>query len=167
MVGHSMGGAIVQKFALDHPGYLEAIVLVCTGAKLKVIPIIFDAIKKNYAQLTELMKEFASSHKTPIEIRKRAAEEMTRTSPEVAYRDYEACDKFNVMNRLEEIRLPTLIICGLEDQLTPVKYSEYLKSNIPNSRLEILTDAGHMVMLEKPAEFNDKLGEFIKELGHC
>jgi pimeloyl-ACP methyl ester carboxylesterase len=55
----------------------------------------------------------------------------------------------------------------LEDQLTPVKYSEYLKSNIPNSRLEILTDAGHMVMLEKPAEFNDKLGEFIKELGHC
>jgi pimeloyl-ACP methyl ester carboxylesterase len=167
MVGHSMGGAIVQKFALDHPEYLEAIVLVCTGAKLKVIPIISDTIKRNYAQLTELMKEFASSHKTPIEIRKRAAEEMTRTSPEVAYRDFEACDKFNVMDRLEEIRLPTLIICGLEDQLTPVKYSEYLKSNIPNSRLEILTDAGHMVMLEKPAEFNDKLGEFIKELGHC
>jgi pimeloyl-ACP methyl ester carboxylesterase len=167
MVGNSMGGAIVQRFALDHPEYLKAIVLVCTGAKLKVTPIIFDTIKKNYAQLTEFMKESAFSHKTPIEIRKRAAEEMTKTSPEVAYRDFEACDKFNIMNRLEEIRLPTLIICGLEDQLTPVKYSEYLKSNIPNSRLEIVTDAGHMVMLEKPAEFNGKLEKFIKELGLC
>jgi pimeloyl-ACP methyl ester carboxylesterase len=84
----------------------------------------------------------------------------------VACRDFEACDKFNIMNRLKEIRLSTLIICGLEDQLTPVKYSEYLKNNIPNSRLEIVTDAGHMVMLERPAEFNEKSENFIKELGH-
>ena len=166
MIGHSMGGAIAQKFALDHQEYLKAIVLVCTGAKLRVAPNIFGAIKENHAQAIELITEFAFSDKAPSEIRKRAAEEMMKISPDVIYGDFEACDRFNVMSRLREMKLPTLIICGLEDQVTPVKYSEYLKNNIPNSRLEIIADAGHMVMLERPEEFNERLEKFIKELAH-
>jgi pimeloyl-ACP methyl ester carboxylesterase len=166
MIGHSMGGGIAQKFALDYQEYLKAIVLVCTGAKLRVAPNIFAAIKENHAQAIELITEFAFSNKAPSEIRKRTAEEMMKISPEVIYSDFEACDKFDVMSRLKEIELPTLIICGLEDQVTPVKYSEYLKNNIPNSRLEIIADAGHMVMLEKPEELNERLEKFIKELAH-
>lgn len=166
MIGHSMGGGIAQKFALDYQEYLKAIVLVCTGAKLRVAANIFAAIKENHAQAIELITELAFSNKAPSEIRKRTAEEMMKTSPEVIYSDFEACDKFNVMSRLKEIKLPTLIICGLEDQVTPVKYSEYLKNNIPNSRLEIIADAGHMVMLEKPEELNERLEKFIKELAH-
>jgi pimeloyl-ACP methyl ester carboxylesterase len=166
MIGHSMGGAIAQKFALDHPEYLKAIVLVCTGAKLKVKTIIFDAIKKDYAQAVELATEFAFSCKTPSEIKKRAAKEMMKISSEVTYGDFEACDKFNIMNRLKEIEPPTLIICGSEDQLIPVKYSEYLRDNIPNSRLEVIAGAGHMVMLERPKEFNEILQKFIRELSH-
>ena len=118
MIGHSMGGGIAQKFALDYQEYLKAIVLVCTGAKLRVAPNIFAAIKENHAQAIELITEFAFSNKAPSEIRKRAAEEMMKISPEVIYSDFEACDKFDVMSRLKEIELPTLIICGLEDQVT-------------------------------------------------
>jgi pimeloyl-ACP methyl ester carboxylesterase len=164
MIGHSMGGAIAQKFALDYQEYLKAIVLVCTGAKLRVAPSIFGAIRENHAQAIELITEFVFCDKAPTEIRKRAAEEMMKISPDVIYGDFEACDKFSVMSRLKEIKLPTLIICGLDDQVTPVKYSEYLKNNIPNSRLEIIADAGHMVMLERPKEFNQRLEKFIKEL---
>lgn len=167
MVGHSMGGAIVQKFALDCPEYLKAAVLVCTGAKLRVTSLIFEAIRKDYAQAVELIMKLAFSSKATSEIREKAAEEMRNISPEVTYGDFEACDKFNIMDRLKEIKVPTLIICGSEDQLTPVKYSEYLKNNIPNSKLEIIADAGHMVMLEKPEGFNETLARFIKELGNC
>jgi len=166
-VGHSMGGAIVQKFALDHPEYLKAIVLVCTGAKLRVTPIILEAIQKNYAQAIELITRLAFSSKATSETKEKATEEMRSISPEVTYGDFEACDKFNIMDRLKEIKVPTLIVCGSEDQLTPVKYSEYLKNNIPNSKLEIIADAGHMVMLEKPKEFNRILEKFIKELSNC
>lgn len=166
MVGHSMGGAIVQKFALDHPEYLKAIVLVCTGAKLRVTPLIFEAIKRDYAQAVELITKLAFSSKATSEIKEKAAEEMRNISPEVTYGDFEACDRFNIMDRLKEITVPTLIICGFEDQLTPVKYSEYLKNNILNSKLEIIADAGHMVMLEKQKEFNEILEKFIKELGN-
>jgi len=114
-----------------------------------------------------LIAEYAFSNKTSSETKLKVVEEMRNVSPEVVYGDFEACDKFNVMDRLKEIEVPTLIICGLEDQLTPVKYSEYLKNNIPNSKLEIIADAGHMVMLEKPEEINEKLEKFIKKLDEC
>ena len=166
MIGHSMGGGIAQKFALDYQEYLKAIVLVSTGAKLRVATNIFAAIKENHHQAIELITEFAFSDKATREIRKRWSEEMMKMSPDVIYGDFEACDKFNVMSRLKEIKIPTLIMCGLEDQVTPVKYSEYLRDNIPNSRLEIIANAGHMVMLERPEEFNERLEKFIKEVAH-
>jgi pimeloyl-ACP methyl ester carboxylesterase len=56
-------------------------------------------------------------------------------------------------------------VCGSEDVLTPVKYSKYLKRLIPNSKLEVIKGAGHMVMLEKPFEFNGKLRNFLEEIG--
>jgi pimeloyl-ACP methyl ester carboxylesterase len=164
MIGHSMGGAITLKFALTYPEYLKAIVLVDTGAKLKVAPIIFEEIKRNYDNVMELMKKYAFSEKTPIEIKNKTVEIMKRVKPEVFYGDFEACDKFDVMESLNKINLPTLIICGKDDLLTPVKYSEYLRANIPNSTLKVLDDAGHMVMLEKPEEFNKILEDFVNSL---
>jgi pimeloyl-ACP methyl ester carboxylesterase len=166
MIGHSMGGAIAQKFALTYPEHLKALVLVGTGAKLRVAPIIFETIKRDYDQMMELMKKFAFSDKTEMDVKVKVVEEMRKTKPDVLYGDFEACDKFDIMGKVGGIRVPTLIICGRDDQLTPVKYSEYLKASIPNSRLWVLPDAGHMVMLEKPNEFNKILEEFIKELGN-
>jgi pimeloyl-ACP methyl ester carboxylesterase len=64
---------------------------------------------------------------------------------------------------VEKIDLPTLIICGEEDELTPVKYSGFLHERIRTSRLETLPHAGHMVMLESPDAFNLKVKEFIMD----
>ena len=164
MVGHSMGGAITLTFALTYPKYLKAIVLVCTGAKLKVAPMIFEEIKRNCENLMELMKRYAFSEKTPIEIKNKAVEIMRKVKPEVLYADFEACDKFDVTKSLKKISLPTLIICGKDDLLTPVDFSEYLKANIRNPILRVLDDAGHMIMLEKPEEFNKILKEFVNIL---
>ena len=85
--------------------------------------------------------------------------------------DGEATVLVNQIGRLPEARMLLMAglmladkTAGLEDQLTPLKYSEYLKNNISNSKLETIADAGHMVMLEKPEEFNEKLGNFVKGL---
>jgi len=163
IIGHSMGGAIALEFALNHIEYLKALVLVCTGAKLRVAPIIFETLKTNYAQAVELVADYVLGDKATDEIKMKVKEEMRNMSPQVVYSDFEACDKFNVMDRLNEIKVPTLIICGSKDKLTPLKYAKYLRDNIQNSKLKIIR-AGHMVMLEKPDEFNEKLEGFIKEL---
>lgn len=165
MIGHSMGGAITLKFALSHPKHLRAVVLVSTGAKLRVTPLIFEKIKRDYNGFLMLVKRYAFSDKTSLEVKNDVVELMGRVKPQVVYGDFEACDKFNVMESLSEISVPTLIICGKDDFLTPLKYSEYLKANIRNSELKVIADAGHMVMLEKPEEFNKILEEFIKGLG--
>jgi len=67
------------------------------------------------------------------------------------------------MNEVEKVDLPTLILCGDEDQLTPVRYSQFLHSRIEGSKLEILSGAGHMVMIESPEAFNEKIKDFITE----
>jgi pimeloyl-ACP methyl ester carboxylesterase len=89
---------------------------------------------------------------------------MLQCRPEVLYGDFVACDRFDLMNEIEKIVLPTLILYGDDDQLTPVKYSQLLHSRIKGSKMEVLPDAGHMVMMEAPELFNKKIGEFIREL---
>ena len=69
-----------------------------------------------------------------------------------------------LLNEIEKIVHPTLILCGEDDQLTPVKYSQFLLSRIKGSKLEILPNAGHMVMMESPQAFNEKIREFILQL---
>jgi pimeloyl-ACP methyl ester carboxylesterase len=62
---------------------------------------------------------------------------------------------------LSQISVPTLIICGKEDKITPVAQSEFLNKNIPNSKLNIIPDAGHLSNLEQPEEFNKILSAFL------
>ncbi|MGZ3524484.1 MAG: alpha/beta fold hydrolase, partial [Thermodesulfobacteriota bacterium] len=68
-----------------------------------------------------------------------------------------------LMNEVEKIDVPTLILCGDDDQLTPVKYSQFLQSRIKRSKLEVLSNAGHMVMMETAQAFNEKVREFLLE----
>jgi pimeloyl-ACP methyl ester carboxylesterase len=57
--------------------------------------------------------------------------------------------------------LPTLILCGEDDQLTPIKYSQFLQDRVKGSKIAILPQAGHMVMMESPQAFNEKIKEFM------
>ncbi|MGP3667807.1 MAG: alpha/beta fold hydrolase [Candidatus Bathyarchaeota archaeon] len=164
LVGHSMGGAIAQMFALKYPNYLKALVLVCTGARLRVLPEILKLIKESYGKAVELIVNMAFSRSTSQTIKKQFIEELLKVKPEVVYGDFEACDKFDIMDQIANIKVKTLIICGSEDVLTPVKYSKYLNEKIANSVLRIVEGSGHMVMLEKPKEFNRTLEEFLNLL---
>ena len=163
LVGHSMGGAIVQTLALTHPEVIKGISLVGTGARLKVFPMILDGIRSDFTGSVRKITQFAYSRNTPSEMIDRGVTDMMRCRPEILYGDFLACDRFDLMNEVEKIDLPTLIICGNEDELTPVKYSQFLHRRMKGSRLEILPGAGHMVMMESAGIFNEKIGEFITQ----
>jgi len=164
LAGHSMGGAIVLKLALKAPPYLTGIVLVATGAKLRVTPFILEGIKTDFANATKLIMDFAFSHEAPDWLRERSTKELQQIRAEVLLRDFEACDKFDSMNDIQRIKIPSLIVCGSDDRLTPVKYSEYLNKSILGSRLVVIQGAGHMVMIEKPDQVNKAIEEFLNDL---
>jgi pimeloyl-ACP methyl ester carboxylesterase len=164
LVGHSMGGAIVQTFALTHPGVIRGTILVGTGARLKVLPVILDGIKNDYEETVRKINQFAFSPKSLSMLMEKGVSYMLQCRPEVLFGDFLACDRFDIMKEVEKINLPTLILCGDDDQLTPVKYSQFLQNRIKGSTLEVLPNAGHMVMMESPQVFNEKIGEFIEKV---
>jgi pimeloyl-ACP methyl ester carboxylesterase len=161
LAGHSMGGAIVQTLALTHPEVIKGIILVGTGAKLKVLPLILDGVKADFEETVRKITQFSHSRKTPPMFIERGITDMLQCRPEVLYGDFTACDRFDIMKGVEKIDLPTLILCGEDDELTPVKYSQFLHSRIKGSKLEVLPNAGHMVMMEAPQAFNEKIAEFV------
>src|SRR4030043_1249060 len=161
LVGHSMGGAIVQTLALTHPEAIKGIILVGTGAKLKVLPMILDGVKADFEETVREITQFSHSRKTPLVFIERGIADMLQCRPEVLYGDFAACDRFDVMKEVEKIDLPTLILCGEDDELTPIKYSQFLHSRIKGSKLEVLPNAGHMMMMESSVAFNEKVREFI------
>ena len=130
LVGHSMGGAIVQTLALTHPEMIRGIVLVGTGARLKVLPAVLNGIKNNFEETVRKIVRYAFSRKASPELIEGGIEHLMKCRPQVLYGDFLACDRFDLMKEVEKIDLPTLIICGEEDELTPVKYSEFLHHHI-------------------------------------
>jgi pimeloyl-ACP methyl ester carboxylesterase len=86
-----------------------------------------------------------------------------RNLPEakVIYGDYSACNQFDIMEKAGEISLPTLVVSGTADKLTPVKYGEYLCQQIPGAQHYIIKQAGHMMALEMPDEFVRSVTDFL------
>ena len=164
IVGHSMGGAIAQMFALSHRDRVAGLGLIGTGARLRVLPAVLDGIQDDFENTTRLIIE--NSYWQPMdESVRRLAEEQLRACPAaVTHGDFIACDQFDVRTRLAAIQTPTLIVCGKQDQMAPPKYSEYLHANIANSQLELINGAGHSVMIEQAQAVNHALVEFMRAL---
>jgi len=92
-------------------------------------------------------------------------QEQARTKPGILYRDLMACDRFDVISRLHEITVPTMIICGSEDRLTPPKYSNFLLERLTGiehgASLHIFPNAGHYVMREQAEMVNRAIEEWV------
>lgn len=161
LVGHSMGGAIVQDFALNHASEVDRLILVGTGARLRVLPRILEGLLSDFESTVEMVLGYAYSDNASQQLLDLGRQEWLANPPAVLHGDYLACDNFDVMDRLGEIRCPTLVLCGQEDQLTPPKYSQFLQERITDAVLTIIPRAGHMVMLEQPERLTGAIDEFL------
>ncbi len=162
--GQSLGGAVIQSYYFIYPEKVSALVLIGTGARLRVLPSTFDILKNNYQEYLNISPMGAFYRKTPKEITDYYIQEVSKTDKEAIYADLSICDKFDVMDKMNLIKIPCLIICGKDDKQTPPKYAMYFNDNIENSELVIIDEAGHLVMLEKSEEVNQAIKDFIKKI---
>jgi pimeloyl-ACP methyl ester carboxylesterase len=159
--GLSMGGAITQALLLDHSADVRAGIILSSGARLRVLPSLFEMIETNMSAYVALIDRLGFSEKTPTSVKRAFLEDSLNARPEVAYGDFQACDEFDVMERLGAIRAPVLVISAEDDQLTPPKYGEFLEGHIPSAVRVHIRDAGHLVPIEKPLEVNAAIRRFL------
>jgi len=159
IAGHSMGGAIVMDLALNYFDALEGLIIVDSGASLRVNPKMLEALSKGEHPVWNV--KYCYSFKSNPKFFEQAAKNMKAVPTEIYLSDFRACDNFNIMDRLKNINIPALVICGEDDQMTPVKYSEYLSRELAQSTFVTIPDAGHMSMIEQPELVNRAIRNFL------
>ncbi len=164
LVGHSMGGAVAITYGLQSADRVMALVLVGTGAKLAVARETLSAIKEDYYTFTEASAERMFGSTSYRTLRNWFRDGLRSIPPAVTYNDLLACNDFDLRDRVGEVTSPTMIISATRDQLTPLKYGEFLHDEIKGSHLHVMRGAGHFMMQEMPEEFNGLLDEFIEQL---
>jgi len=166
IVGHSMGGGIALNMTLDHSERVLGLGLIATDARLRVSQIILDGLSHPHTstRTIQTIVDWSFGSQEDETQKKLAARLLEETRPSVLRDDFVACNDFDVSERLPDIDKPTLIICGTEDRMTPLRSSEYMAGKIPGAALQTIDLAGHMVMLEQPRRVASILNVFINSI---
>ncbi|MFZ1041227.1 MAG: alpha/beta fold hydrolase [Anaerolineales bacterium] len=165
LVGHSMGSAVALSAAIHFPKRVTALGLIGSGARLRVAPALLHASSdpSTFASAVQMINNAAFSSQSN-RIKELSTQRMMETRSTVLYGDLMACDAFDAMDQLSKLSLPTLIVCGLDDQMTPLGHSEFLREHITGAHLGVVPNAGHMVMLEQPDLVSGLLADFIDSI---
>ncbi len=165
LVGCSLGSAVAQWIALNSAApWLTGLGLVGAGTRLRVHPDFLGGLINDPEKALQNLADYCLSKESDKSIHDAVNKKFAAVSADLVHGDLSACNEFDVTDRIDSVSLPTFIVVGKEDRLTPVKYSKSLNDKIVGSTLTVLSKAGHMVMLEKPAEFNAALANFLNSV---
>jgi pimeloyl-ACP methyl ester carboxylesterase len=152
--GISMGGAIAQAIGLRQPEWLAGLILVGTGVTMPVGEVILNHILPDFQATMRLIAKLEWPKGTDEAILEQSYQELVSHDPQVVYADFAACHAFDVRPQLSQITVPTLVLAGTADRLTPLPQLEFLAQNIPQAKLELIEGAGHMMVLARPQEIS-------------
>lgn len=164
LVGHSMGGAVCLEFAANHPERTQALVLLNTGAKLKVQPALLEQIRDDYPAYVDMMVQNTLTEGAAPEVVEPFADLLHQGDAASVIGDFEACNNFDRLEALTHIQCPALVISAELDLMTPPKYGQYLADQLHNSQFVVVKGAAHLSPMEHPDEVNQVIAEFIQQL---
>lgn len=164
ITGHSLGGGIALLYGLTYPENVKGLISMGSGGRLRVHPMYLESLEK---AITDPDNAQVPTEGTANLIDPELAAIINRRTEEnglaVMLNDLRACDKFDIMDRLGDIDIPVLAICGKDDIMTPPKYSQYMADNIKNARTVIIQGGTHFAFAEKPDEVNRAIEAFLPD----
>jgi pimeloyl-ACP methyl ester carboxylesterase len=164
LIGHSLGAAIALHDALTRSDRLAGIVPVGGGAAMPVNQAILDGLKTDPEIIIAMAAKISLAKSNRDRLSDVLTKSMSGMNPDILYGDFLACARHDVTTALSQIRVPTLVVCGDEDKMTPPAMSRQLADNIPGAQRALIKNAGHFVMLENVEDFNKCLRAFVESL---
>jgi len=166
LAGHSLGGAVTLQYAIKYPADLKAIILIGTGARLRVLPQIIETIRSKLDAPREWLNEFVKPLYSSInkDLWNILEPVLQRVGPAPQLNDFLCCDKFDIMDKVSSVNLPALAIVGDKDNMTPPKYSQYMADNMPCCKMALIKGGTHLAFMENPHRVNEVIEKFINEL---
>ena len=169
VAGHSLGGAVAQVLAERHPEVVKGLVLISTCAKmprvdattraLAAVPWPFRRTVLQWAARRTLLAPSAPAADVRLTL-----DEIRECRVSTIQSDVAIGRAIDVEDLARRLRVPTLILCGGRDELTPPPLSQQLAALIAGSRLQIVPSAGHMLPLEAPEIVNRAIADFVRAL---
>lgn len=172
LVGHSIGGMIVQQFLVQHPGVARAVVLAQTSPAFgnaagdwqkNFIDARFGPLDRGETMRTlapSLVRDIVGDDPDPAGLE--LARDCMASVPEATYRaTMLSMLGFDLRAALKDIPVPTLVLSGSRDKNAPAPTMAKMASTIPAAEYVEIEGAGHLVNLERPKTFNAALDQFL------
>lgn len=163
VLGHSFGGAVALELGISHARRVSGLILVSTGARLRVHPAILSAMEAAAAAGPMSLANLPwRGDGDPLRI-ENVEKHVLRIPSKTTLADWQAANAFDRMAHLKDVACPALVLSGAEDPLTRPKYARYLAENLPDSRICLIEGGGHMLPVENAREVAAEIVSWVRE----
>ena len=166
LVGHSMGALVVHEAAARHSGRIRSIVTIGISVPMPVVDALLTAARANEHDAFDMVNIWGHGKRAHVGGNQAPGMWMIgsgvrlleKSAPGVLFADLTACNEYrDGLASSARITCPVHVILGRDDRMSPIRAAQPLLEALPDARVTILEDCGHMLMAEKPGEILDLL----------
>jgi pimeloyl-ACP methyl ester carboxylesterase len=161
VVGHSMGSLVALEAAARHPDLVSALALIATGAPMQVSDELLNAAKSNDHAAIDMIAIWGNGYRATLGgslvpglwMLGDAERLLECCRPGVLFADLAACNDYRgALAAAAKVAVPSVVILGGRDLMTPPKSGRALTAALPSARITVIEGAGHLLMSERPEE---------------